>query len=70
MKTIPKRLRRLLVSILAGLSLLGTSGCGTFDGMSWQEQYQATKDLANERNYWFPLKPERVQQDNGELPGQ
>ena len=51
----------------AGL-LLGLAGCGTFSGMSWDEQEQANKDLAKESTYWPAFRPERSLQDNREVP--
>ena len=50
--------------LVAGL-LCALSGCGTFNGMSWEERDQANKDLANESNYWW-FKPERSLYDNHE----
>ena len=55
------------IILLTGL-LSGLSGCGTFNGMSNEEQDQANKDLAKEINYWPALKPERSLQDNREVP--
>ena len=63
-------MQRLSAIALGAGSLLVLSGCGTFSGMSWDEQDQASKDLAKESNYWPALKPERSLQDNREIPAQ
>jgi hypothetical protein len=62
------RLHCLVVNIVVAFSLLGVSGCGTFDGMSFQEREQANKDLASESSFAPGLKPERSLLDNHEVP--
>ena len=65
-KTIRKRLSHRLGWTLASFSLLGTSGCGTFEGMSWEERDQANQALAREQNLMY--QPVRSIHDNREVP--